>query len=87
MNTFLLVISSPEGNLYEGQAQSILLRGAEGDLEILSGHIPFMTTVKECNCTVTLDDDTDITGHTKGGILTVSGERTTLLSGSFVWDE
>ena len=85
MNTFHLIISSPDGHLFNGNVIKITMRGAEGDLAIMAGHIPFITSVKACECKIELEDGTIKTGHTDGGLLTVSDETVTLLSGSFHW--
>ncbi len=85
MNTFKLSITSPDGELFSGEVLRIILRGAEGDLAIMAGHIPFVTTVKSGECRVLLEDETEKTGYADGGILTVSAEKVTLLSGSFHW--
>ncbi len=83
MNTYLLTVSSPDGYLLNEEVQSLSLRGAEGDLAILAGHIPFVTTVKPCECHIQLADGTKRTGRTEGGILSVSDKEVSLLSGSF----
>lgn len=88
MNTFSLNIASPDGNLYKGEAYNISVRGTEGDLAIMAGHIPFVTAVKECDCKVILADESgEVTkiGHLSGGLLTVGKEETILLSSSFEW--
>ncbi len=85
MRTFPLIVSSPTGEVFRGDVVSISLRGIEGDLAILAGHTPFITAVKPCDCVLTLEDGTEKSGHTDGGILTVSQESTTLLSGTFDW--
>lgn len=85
MKTFPLVISSPDGDLFRSDAVKISLRGAEGDLAVLAGHIPFITAVQPCDCRIELESGDTKIGHTDGGVLTVSQESVTLLSGSFVW--
>lgn len=85
MNTFRLTISSPDGNLFKGEVVKLTLRGIEGDLAIMAKHIPFITTVKPCDCNIELDDGTVKTGYTQGGLLTVSDDSAVLLSGSFHW--
>lgn len=87
MKTFALIIASPDGNIFEGQATQISLRGIEGDLAVMAGHVPFITAVKPCECHVYLEDDSLKTGETDGGLLTVSSEKVSLLSGSFRWKE
>lgn len=85
MSTFNLVISSPDGDRFRGKAVKLTLRGSEGDLAVLAGHIPFITSVKPCDCKIELEDGTEKIGHTDGGLLTVGSESTTLLSGTFSW--
>ncbi|MBQ6830572.1 MAG: F0F1 ATP synthase subunit epsilon [Clostridia bacterium] len=85
MNTYLLTVSTPDGNAFEGEAVSLSVRGVEGELAVMAGHIPFVTTVCPCDCRIELPDGTEKTGHTDGGILTVSGTSATLLAGRFTW--
>lgn len=87
MTTFNLVIASPDGNLFNDEAVDISLRGIEGDLAVMAGHVPFATSVKKCDVYVTLPDESEKIGHTKGGLLTVSEEKVSLLSGSFKWEK
>ena len=85
MKPFPLIIASPDGNLFDGEAVMLSLRGAEGDLAILAGHIPFMTSVKPGACKVILPDESERIGELDGGILTVTENAVTLLAGSFHW--
>ncbi len=85
MKTFPLKISSPEGDLFCGDALKISLRGTEGELAVMAGHIPFVTSVKPCECKIEFSDGQQKTGQTDGGILTVSANKTVFLSGSFTW--
>lgn len=87
MSTFKLVISSPDGDKFNDDAVMLTVRGSEGDLAILAGHIPFITSVKPCDCKIVLEDGTQKTAHIDGGILTVINQKTTLLSGTFNWKE
>ena len=87
MSTFPLVISSPDGTVFKGEVTRLILRGACGDLAILAGHIPFITSVQPCDCRVTLHSGEEKVGHTDGGLLTVGADKVTLLSGSFMWKE
>lgn len=81
MNTFKLIIASPNGNVFEGEAEMLSLRGIEGSLAVMAGHVPFITVVKPCEYRIELPDGEDKVGHTDGGILTVSKENVTFLSG------
>lgn len=83
MNTFRLIISSPDGNKLDSDVCALNLRGAEGDLAVLAGHAPFVTSVVPCTCTVVLDDGSKITGSVESGLLSVTKERVVLTSASF----
>ena len=85
MKPFPLIIASPDGNLFDGEAVMLSLRGAEGDLAILAGHIPVMTSVIPGSCKVILPDESERIGELDGGILTVTENAVTLLAGSFHW--
>lgn len=85
MKTFKLTISTPDGNLLHETVAALFVRGADGDLAILAGHIPFVTTVVACDVRVEDVDGGERIGETKGGLLTVNAEGATLLSASFRW--
>ena len=87
MNTYKLTIATPDGNQFQDQAYALYLRGAEGDLAVLAGHTPFITSVQAGKCRVHLPDDEERSATLDGGLLTVSADAVTLLSGSFKWDE
>ncbi len=87
MNTFNLKISSPDGNIFDDAVCGFSVRGAEGDLAVLAGHIPFVTTVMPCDCTIELDDGSKRRGHTEGGLLDVGSEEVTFFSWNFEWKD
>jgi len=84
MRTFLLNISSPDGKLFDGECVMMTLRGIEGDLAVMAGHVPFITSVKPCDVKLLLPDGSEKIGHSDGGLLTVAADGVTLL-GSFTW--
>ena len=87
MNTFKLTVASPDGNKFLGEVVKLDLRGVEGDFAIMAGHIPFVTSVVKCPCVIWLEDGTQLTAETDGGLLTVDKDAVTFLSGSFRMDE
>ena len=87
MRQFKLIVSSPDGNVFNGDAVMLTVRGIEGELAVMAGHVPFVTPVKACDCKIELDDGTERIGHTDGGILTVGNDAVTLLSGSFKFND
>ncbi len=83
MSTFHLTVSSPDGNKFDGEVFKFDVRGVEGELAIMAGHIPFITSVIKAPCTVWLDEDKKKTATSDGGLLTVDTDRVTFISGSF----
>lgn len=87
MNTFRLIISTPDGNLYDAETVSLSVRSIDGDLAIMAGHVPFITSLKPCDCHIETGDSLVKNGHLDGGLLTVAKGTVTLLSGSFIWQQ
>lgn len=88
MRTYHLTILSPDGEIFSGQVISLILRGADGDLAVMSGHVPLITTVKPGKCVLTLPDESEKEGYLKSGILNVSKDGITLLVGQRdIWTE
>ena len=89
MNTYKLTVATPDGRVFQDMVTGLYLRGAEGDLAVLAGHIPFITSVQPGDCRIQLADEADTMrlAHTDGGLLTVAADAVTLLSGSFRWVE
>ena len=85
MKSFKFIISTPDGNFYEGDIVNVSLRGAEGDLAVMAGHTPFVTSVKPCRCKMELEDGTEKFFEVERGLLSVSPEIVTLMSGSAKW--
>lgn len=87
MKTFRLTVSSPNGNVYEGETFMLSLRGVAGDLAILAGHIPFTTAVVPCDCKIELPSGEIKVGRVESGILSVGNNEATLLTGNFAFKE
>ena len=68
-------------------ATVLVVRGTEGELAVMAGHIPFITAVKPGVCKIVLSDDAEKTAAIGGGILTVQNDKTTLLCSDFKWTE
>ncbi len=87
MKTYPLTISSPDGDLFRGEAQTLILRGTEGDLAILAGHIPFVTAVVRGNCVVVTAEEERKEGVIEEGILTVDNHQVTVLTSGLTWNQ
>ena len=82
MNTFFLRIATPDGDSFKGEAIMLTVRGVEGELAVMAGHIPFVTSVKPCRIKIETEDD-EFFANIGGGILSVSKDETVLMSSSF----
>ena len=82
MNTFFLRIATPDGDSFKGEAIMLTVRGVEGELAVMAGHVPFITSVKPCRIKIETDDD-EIFANIGGGILSVSKDETVLMSSSY----
>ena len=86
MNTFKLTIASPDGNIFEGEVEKLDLRGVEGELAVMAGHIPFVTSVVAAPVKIHVSEDVVKTATLDGGLLTVGKNEVTLLAGTFKFD-
>ena len=86
MKTFPLTISSPDGNLFHGEAEMLILRGTEGDLAVMAGHVPFVTAVVQNRCVV-ITEEGRREGTIDGGLPTVNPDQVTVLTSALNWDE
>lgn len=79
MKNFKLVISSPEGKIYDGNTVRLSVRGIEGELAIMAGHIPFVTIVKAGECRIEDEKGERTRFNISRGLLSVSKEVVSLL--------
>ncbi len=87
MSSYHLIISTPDGTVLDSETEKLLFRAAGGDMTVLKGHVPLMTTVRPGNIKVTFPDGSVRNGHADSGIVSVSREGVILLSDSFQWTE
>ena len=81
MKNYHLTVLSPDGEVFNGEVISLLLRGFDGDLAVFAGHVPFITTVRPGKCVITLPDESELEGELQSGILDVSANGVSLLIG------
>ena len=85
MKGFDFVITTPDGNMFEGKIVKVSLRGTEGELAVMANHTPFVTSVKPCICRVDTDDGNVKELDIKSGILSVTEKNVALISGNIKW--
>ena len=86
MSSFHLQIVTPDGLFYDGQAESLNLRAAQGGLTILPRHTNFVTTVGMGPAKVVLDGNVR-TAACIGGMLSVINGEVRLIATTFEWAE
>ena len=87
MNTYRLRITTPDADMYDGEALQLSLRVSEGDIAIMAGHIPFVSSVVEGQAKVYLPDGAMRRAECSAGLLTVSADSVRLLCSEFRWSE
>ncbi|MBR5947756.1 MAG: F0F1 ATP synthase subunit epsilon [Clostridia bacterium] len=80
MKEYTLRISTPAGDKYNGEAVQLSVRGTEGSLGILAGHIPFVTVLKPADCHFILKSGEKHEFSCGSGLLLVESEQVTVLS-------
>ena len=83
--TYTLVIVTPDGEKFRGEAKSLTVRTGSGDMEILAGHVSCLASVATGRARVRFADDTERTASASGGILTVKGGEVELICTTFEW--
>jgi F-type H+-transporting ATPase subunit epsilon len=73
-----VVIAKVNENLYDGEASSVTLPGAEGEMTVLPEHEPLMTTLKAGTITVR-DQAGEKQFKIEGGVLEVTATGATVI--------
>jgi F-type H+-transporting ATPase subunit epsilon len=71
---------SPERILYSGEASTVIVRSAGGDIAFLTGHAPFVGTLGVAKLRIIQTDDTEVVVAVHGGFVEVKDNRVTILS-------
>ena len=84
MSTFPLTIVTPDGLLFEGEAERLRVRTIEGDVCILARHIDYATALGMGEAAVTINGNVR-RAACMGGLLSVTGGRVSLVPTTFEW--
>ena len=85
MSTFLLKIVTPDGLLFEGQAQKLIVRTITGDVAILARHINFVAPLGMGQAIVVDAEGKRRTAACMGGMLSVIDGQADLVATTFEW--
>lgn len=86
-NTFHLQIVTPDGLLFDGNAQRVLVRTTEGDVGILKDHSDYVSPVATGMTRVTMENGEVKTAACSGGFISVKKGITRLVANTFEWAE
>ena len=87
MKTFPLRIGTPDGLLFEGEAERIVCRTITGDLAILAGHSNFCTALGMGHAHVVLPDGTTREAACIGGMLSMMNGTCRVMATTWEWKE
>ena len=87
MSSFHLQIISMDGQDFDGQAQKILLRTIDGDVEILARHTDYCTAIGMGTARVTMEDGTEKKAACIGGMLSVLKGEVKVFPTTWEWSE
>ena len=87
MKAFDLTIATPDETVFSGKAAALSVRGTEGALSVLAGHIPFATAVLEGELSIISEEGIKKKARSSGGILSVGTDQVTFLTNTFSFEE
>ncbi len=86
MTPFQLKIVTPDGLIYDGQAEELVVRTTSGDLGILAGHINCVAPLGMGRATVIIEGKRRYAACI-GGMVSVVNSAVTLVPTTFEWAE
>lgn len=86
MTSFPLKIVTPDGLIYDGNAEQIIVRTSSGDVAILARHINYVTPLGMGRATI-IADGIRRTAACIGGMLSVVDGAVTLVPTTFEWSD
>src|SRR4030095_15019558 len=78
--TLHVQVVSPEQVLYEGDAEMVVCRTADGDIAFLPGHAPLLGALGVAKVRAILPDGGEVVVAVHGGFVEVSNDRVIVLS-------
>ena len=86
MTPFSLKIVTPDGLIFSGEAEELVVRTTSGDMGILAGHINCVAPLGMGRATVIIDGKRRYAACI-GGMVSVVGSEVTLVPTTFEWAE
>ena len=86
MTPFQLKIVTPDGLIFDGQAEEVVVRTTSGDIGILAGHVNCVAPLGMGRATIIIDGKRRYAACI-GGMITVVDKVVTLVPTTFEWAE
>ena len=87
MKTFPLKIGTPDGLLFDGPAERVIVRAMTGDMAVLAGHVNFCTALGMGPAQVVMEDGTRRKAACIGGMITVMNGVCRVMATTWEWQE
>lgn len=87
MDKLNLKIVSPDGEIFSGEAKSILVTTDNGEVQILAGHAELFAPLATGRAKLTLTDGSSRTAAVSGGFILVSKEETKIVATTFEFSD
>ena len=85
MSSFYLQIVEPDGKVFAGMAEKILLRTTQGDICILAKHTSYVSALGMGECKVVLEGGEEKKAVCIGGMVVVSDDMVHVIASAFEW--
>lgn len=85
MSTFHLKISTPDGLLFDGEAERLRVRMIDGDVCLLARHLDYVSAVGVGEAAITTADGQTRTAACIGGMLSMIHNEASLIATTFEW--
>ena len=85
MSTFPLKIVTPDGLIFDGEAQRLIVRTTEGDMAVMARHINYVVPLGMGRATVVDAEGNRRYAACIGGMLSVQDGSVTLVPTTFEW--
>lgn len=86
MTPFSLKIVTPDGLIFDGQAEEVIVRSISGDIGILAGHVNCVAPLGMGRATIVIDGKRRYAACI-GGMLSMVDGKATLVPTTFEWAE
>ena len=83
MNKLILKIVSPDGEIFSGEAKSVIVTTVNGELQVLAGHADLIAPLSTGRAKLTLTDGTERSAAVSGGFILVTKEETKVVATTF----